>query len=274
MSDLLFDRRCILTIDTLQITGLATKFKVKKDLKGKPNTAEISVSNLSRDYQDTIAQAKVVTVQLEAGYKDNTSVIFLGDLRSGYTKREGLDNVTTVSSGDGEKAHRTARVSVSHKRGATNADILRSLAGALGVGEGNLSSAISALTASGVGDLFTLGTVLSGSASTEMTRVCRSVGLTWSIQNGALQLLQISKATADSAILLDSTNGLIDSPSIDSKGVMKCKCLIQPDIFPGRLLVLVGKYLQGQFRIESTEHTGDTSTGAADWYVEITGKRY
>lgn len=271
--DLLFDRRAILTIDTLQITDLDFTFTVKKDLKGKPNTADIKVWNLSEPHRNALEQMAAATVQLEAGYAGGTSVIFLGDLMtSSPSQYEGADIVSVVSSADGGKKHRSARIHVAHRKGATTRTILQSLVTALGVMPGNSAKSIAAIQASGVGDLFTLGTVLSGSAAQEMTRICRAVGWTWSIQNGALQMLQIGASLAGTAISVNQSTGMIGSPSIDKDGFLTCKSLIVPDVFPGRLMVLTSQRISGQFKIVETTHTGDRK--GQSWYVEIKAKRY
>lgn len=271
--NLLFGRKAILTIDTLQIDSLDISFTIKKDLKAKPNTADIKVYNLSEDHRNTIEALGAASVQLEVGYNSGTSVVFLGDLRtSSPSEYSGPDVISSISSGDGVKAHRNARVKVTYAKGSTTADVLRSLIAALGVAPGNSASAISQIQASGFGDQFTLGTVLSGSASREMSRVCRAVGFSWSIQNGALQLLPIRKALAGTAVSFTQGTGLIGSPSVDKDGVVALKTLIVPDVFPGRLMVLTSKRVSGQFIIQETTHTGERK--GQNWYVDIKAKRY
>lgn len=279
----LFARKAIITIDTLQIQGatggdaqgaggLDVKFAVKRNLKAQPNTCDLTIYNLNPDHRSQIEQKKTAKVQVEAGYQDGTSVLFVGDLRTALSVWEGPDCITSLSSGDGEKAIQTARVKVSVKKNTNTGDILKALAAALGVGQGNLNSAVAKLQAAGVGSIFSMGTVLSGSASREMTNVCRSSGLTWSIQNGALQLLPLKTALDGVAINLTPQTGLIGSPTVDNKGVLSCKMLLMPDVFPGRKLVIKSDRLQGQYRIEEVNSSGNTSS--TDWYHDIKGKRY
>lgn len=268
----LYGRKAILTIDTLQVTASDIEFSVTKTLKPSPNKADIKVLNLSPDHIAVIESSPTATVQLEVGYVSGTSVIFLGDLQTSLTVRNGNDSVTTLASADGGKKHRTARVQVSHKRGTPTATVLQSLVTALGVAPGNSAAAIGAIASAGFGDMFTLGTVLSGSAANEFTRILRAVGYSWSIQRGALQLLPVKQALAGTAIVLTPQSGLIGSPSVDKDGVMSCDCQIIPDIEPGRLVVVKSAHMQGQFRIEETAHAGATKGG--NWQIGIKGKRY
>jgi len=279
----LYARKAIVTIQTLQIQGanggdstgaggLDLKFSVKRNLKPQPNTCDLTVFNLNAAHRSQIEQLKTAKVQVEAGYENGTSVIFNGDLRTSLSVWDGPTVSTALSSGDGEKAIRTARISVSVKKGSKTADVLRAIAAALGVGQGNLNAAVSKLTSAGFANLFTVGTVLTGSASREMTNVCRSSGLTWSIQNGALQLLPLRQFLDGTAIMLTPKTGMVGSPTVDNDGLMSVKMLMMPDVIPGRKIVIQSDRLQGQYRIEEVTTTGDTA--GTDWYHDVKGKRY
>jgi hypothetical protein len=211
------------------------------------------------------------TIQIDAGYVGGqSSTIFMGDVRTHNTVREGANLVTDMGAGDGEKAIQHARIVQSFHKGSTLPQILTALVTALGVDPGNTGQAIAKLTP--FGSMFTMGTVLSGSASREMTRVLSSVGYNWSVQNGKLQILAIKDIVAGVALSLTPFTGLLDSPTIDKDGYLNCKCLMIPDVFPGRLCVLTSESLQGQYRIEETTHAGDTH--GQDWTIEIKAKPY
>lgn len=268
----LFRRQVKVTVDTLQITDLAMQFSVKRTLKPSPNTCDLKIFNLNPDHRSQIEQKKTATVQIEAGYASGTSVIFLGDLRTSLSVWQGPDCVTSLSCGDGEKAVQTSRVNKSFKKQTKTADILKAIAQALGVGQGNLNDAVAKLSASGIGDIFSQGTVLTGSAAREMTNICRSAGLSWSIQNGKLQILGARQSLAGTAIQVTETSGLIGSPTVDNKGIVSVRSLMLPDVFPGRLMVLQSDRIKGQYRIEECEWAGDTH--GTDWYLDMKGKRY
>jgi hypothetical protein len=180
--------------------------------------------------------------------------------------------MTVLSSGDAEEAHQKARIVASVKRDAKAAEVLELVAKSLGVRDGNLSDAVAKIRSSGVADRYAEGAVFAGQSSRELTEVCRSLGLTWSVQDGALQFLELGQALSGSAILLSPSTGLVGSPTLDGKGVLSAKSLIIPDLFPGRLIVVESEGVRGGFRVERTIHTGDTA--GVDWYVEIEAKRY
>lgn len=282
----LFRRRCRVVVDTIEVVSLSTlegdavdpatqltvRFSVTKSLTPEPDKAEVSIFNLNRDHRSQLSELGEVPVSIEAGYEQATSVIFLGKLRTGRPVREGADVIVHLSSSDGGPEFQRSRIGKSYKKGTPTDVVLKDIVAALGVPDGNIKAAVAAINANALGQMFASGTCLHGRASDEMTRVCRSVGLTWSTKDGKLQFLKLREALATEAVLLSPETGLVDAPSVDAKGVLKCKMLIAPDVVPGRLLVLRSEFLEGQFRIEKTVHTGDTY--GTDWYIDIEGRRY
>jgi hypothetical protein len=276
----LFRRRCRVVVGTIEVVplesdpskALTVGFKVDKSLDQTPNKAELRIFNLHPTHRAQVAEQSTVPVQIDAGYEEGASTIFLGRLSSSKSIPDGAGNwITTLSSADGAVEAKTNRVSVSVAKGAATDVVLRAVVSALGVAEGNVSDAIAKIKANALGQLFASGTVLHGRAAVEMTRICRSVGLRWSVQDGKLQFLSLRQALAGKAVLLSSSTGLVETPTVDPKGVLKARMLMAPDVFPGRLLVLQSKVHGGQWRIEKTSHTGDTK--AADWFIDIEAKR-
>lgn len=282
----LWNRAVRVVVDNILIESgsLRVGFSVSKNLKSEPNKANIKLFNLSPSHRQQLeAKLDGVAVTIEAGYHPNpdaapeTSRIFLGTLRTSTSVREGADIVTGLESSDGQKQVSTSRISKSFARGTTTDAVFRDLAKGIGVGEGNLEKALGAIKSkfSGAGNVFPGGTVLYGSAAKEMSRICTSLDLEWSIQDGKLQIFERGKALEAKAIVLSKDSGMIDSPTVDNKGVLTIKTLMIPDVFPGRALVLKGERLEGQYRIEETTHAGDSSqTEAGEFSITIKAKRY
>ncbi len=278
----LFKRAYRLVVGSIEVktskdaTPLDIKFSVKKTLKPAPNKATIQIWNLSQDHRNELSELAAVPVSLEAGYFDGPSAssqIFLGNLRTAFSARVGPDIITTVSSGDKSEALRAAAVHKSYAKGAADiGTIFRLLASSLGVSEGNLSTAAAAISASPLKSICSRGFVLSGSAPREMTHLCRSVGYTWCVNDGALQLQPLQKALSGEAVVVSAETGMIGSPSVDSKGLLSVETLMIPDVFPGRALKLEAEYFQGGYRVEETDHSGDSF--GADWGIKIKAKKY
>ncbi len=278
----LYDRRAVVTVDTLEIPcgtgGLDVTFDVTKDLTGKPNTADLRVYNLSADHRAellTRAAKKTkdgkplgVRVRIDAGYKAlGISRIFEGDLRWLTHTREGVDWVTHLETGDGEYWISRAKIYKSWAPGTPVATVLKDVAQAIGAGDGNLLRALQGSALLGAGSTFVGGTATSGPAMKELTRLTKSAGLEWSIQDGALQVLGAGKGLDRDAILLDEAHGMVGSPSVDHKGLVSVKALLIPDLFPGRKVKLNAASLKGFYRIEKVKFSG--STFGQDWYADL-----
>lgn len=290
----LFDRVSRLTVSTMDLTDFRYKFHIEKTIKPEPNHTRIEVYNLSVEHRQMLEQLApgkkvkgkrsrktspnlhgVIPVQLEAGYKDDgPQIVFLGDLVTVDSERDGPDWITTITSGDGARAYRTARIDQSFKAGTPVATAVRSIAKALGLGDGNLNDVVGGLALNGNASVFKAGMVMSGSAARVMTNICRSVGIDWSCQDGALTLVNKEQALAGKAIKLTQNTGMIGSPNVDGDGILKVKTLMIPNMRIGRLIVLDSLLIDGNFRVEKIVTDGDTHDAKSDWGHEIEAKRY
>ena len=289
----LFDRRYDLTVGTLNLPGFRCHFRIEKTLKPEPNKGLVEVYNLSSDHRGALSQLapgkrvgkkparKVVShaalgsipVRLEAGYKDpGPELIFLGNLRTVDSERQGADWITTIASGDGERAFRTARINQTFGPRTPPDVALRALVRSLGIGDGNLAQVVHDLKFSGTATLLARGLVLSGPTSRMMTDFCRSANLEWSVQDGGLQFVDLNTALSQKAVVLSSGTGMIESPTVDGAGVLKVRTLMIPGLKCGALVVCQGLNVQGNYRVEKITYEGDTH--GHDWGCEIEAKRY
>ncbi len=272
------------------LDGLRIAFAINRDEKRTPNNAEIRIWGLSRAVREALGAAKAVSVSLEAGYIGDVGQIFLGDLRSARTHREGPDLITTISGGDGETLIRTARISQTFPAGTSVGTVLKGLAKALGVSPGNVNAAASQLAGK-------LGKAraLNGLVYDELESFCRTQGLRWSVQDSALQVrAEGSPVLPSVGPLLRNDSGLIGEPEVEknatlsrlkagakeakagAKGaigtVVSGSCLLRPDLLPGTAFRVESSTFQGDLLCVETNHHGDTH--AADWTCDFVGKPY
>lgn len=289
----LFDRRCRLTIATptdeagnfsktkVQVIeidggradggaiGMRVKFQIKKTRKKEPNTSEITVTNLSQTRRSSLQQ-KGVLVTLEAGYKDTgLHRYFSGDVRTVDHVRSDADWDTVMKLGDGERAWQYARVNVSHAPGTRSSDVLKSLASAMGLDPGNVDAQLS-----GINSTLDQGFCACGSASKALDLFVKSLRKEWSVQDGALQILDPYAALDLPIPEISPDSGLIGSPEMGSPPkkkkpqLLKFKSLLIPTK-PGAKVKLKSKRYDGYVTVQAVTFTGDTSGG--DWYTEIAG---
>lgn len=269
-------RAFTLTVGTVELSNLDCKFKVKKSLKPEPNTCNVEVYNLAATTRAKLESSKSNILRLEAGYNTDVSLLYLGNIRAVYTTTDGPTKVTHLETGDSEKEIQASRINVPVGP-KTPADVaLRAIAKTLGVKAGNIEAAIAKLKTKAGLALFPSATILSGSTARYLQDFCNSAGLEWSIQDGALQILDKGKALETSkAILLSAATGLTGSPTVDFKdkklGAM-AKCLMIPELGCGRKVVFDTEGVKGGYRIHTIEYDGDFAGN--DWYATIFCEKY
>lgn len=250
---------------------LKLAFKVVRSLKKEPNAAEISVYNLTKANRVAFQEEDIET-ELEAGYIDNVSQIFKGKLDFAENKLAGRDWVTTLQTSDSGKSFRSARINTSIKGPANIGDVLQAAGSALGINVGNLAEKVREGSIRGALSEFTNGIVLSGKAEQVFDKVVKSMGYSWSIQDGQLQILAPTEVVREDAVLLRPGTGMIGTPEPGEKGFVKARSLLQPDLVPGRKFKIesVNDDVNGFFRAEKCTFVGDT--WGNDWYVDVEGK--
>lgn len=269
----LFHRRVVVRVGALDLRDLDVAFEIERTLKPEPNTCSLKLYNLNGDHRSQVESLATVPVIVEAGYRDaGTTVLFHGDLRNVQTTREGPDLITSLESGDGEQGRRQSRVNRSFSSNTSVEAVLRELARAMQVGIGNAIEAIRAVALETGPALFRERVVLSGGVAAELEQLLRSCGLEYSIQGGALQVLRRGQPLVGAAVLLSPSTGLIDSPvkELDDRRrpIVTARCLIVPDLYPGRLVRIESERINGQFRVEAASYKGDTA--GPDWSIDLT----
>jgi hypothetical protein len=260
-------RSCTVVVDTLQIEGLRVQFKIEKSTKKEPNTCDLSITNLSENSRSAMKK-RDARVIVRAGYIGRTNQVFSGDARTIDHTQLGPDWVTRVQCGDGERAYTTARTSESFGPGTPVATVLRSLVSALGLPKGSSLARVAEIPGQ-----FTQGYTASGPVRNELDQLLKARGYEWSVQDGELRITKADTPVVGTAILLNTSTGLIGSPSHAApakKGkpsILKAKCLLNGSILPGCKVRIQAAGISGDFLVHKLTHTGDTA--GSDWYTEL-----
>lgn len=275
--NLLFGRNYKIVVDTIEIKkpkvgpGLTVMFNAVKTLKKEPNTLDLTILNLNSAHRAQLAASETPWVTIEAGYNGFISMIFKGQVRTTHSFKEGAEWVTELSTGDGEKALKGARINKSYAKGTSIETVINDLVDQLGLGTGNAKKKSRLAKWAEGGKKILNSLVVSGSAKTELDGIMKSAGLEWSVQDGELQFLETGKPLEGLAHELSAETGLIGSPTIGSDGLAQMQSLLNGTIIPGGLIELKSRELpKGFYRNERSEYVGNTS--GDEWYVNIEGK--
>lgn len=259
-----FGRVARLIVDD-KIVGADISFEIEKTLDSTANKATIRAFNLSPTTRSYIEE-KERKATVEAGYKDLSGVIFArGNITRVSTERNGPDLVTILECADGHKALGLATVDISLE-GATDAQVLERAIGALekqDLGRGFVTRVIARK--------YDQGYCYSGPASQLLDEICRKRGLTWSIQDGLIQVIEKGKSTPGIKVILSEESGLVGFPT-KSKDVLTAKSLLNPKLAPGRQIQLKSRQLKlsGTYVVTRVKHSGDLREG--EFISEIEGK--
>jgi len=234
-NDYLFGRRASLMLtsadNVLDLSELRFRFRVESDDEESPNNAMIRVYNLN-PATVTNVRKEFDQVILQAGYGDNFGVIFKGNIRQFRIGREGTtDTYLDLLCADGDEAYNFAMMHDTLGRGSSNEQRVRAAIaamGAYGVTPGDLQIP-------STGGILPRGKVLFGLARASIRMTAQSIGATWSIQDGKVQVTPLTGYLPGEAVVLNGQTGLVGRPEQTQNGI-QAKCLINPRIQVGGLV--------------------------------------
>lgn len=269
----LISRFCSLLVGGTRIDGLRVTFSIEKKDAREANKAVITVTNLSTATRAKFDE-KSLPVVVEAGYVDRRGAVFIGTAYRTTHTRSGADVVTTIEAADGGREISTAVGAWSYAAGVSSSQVIRDVADGISLPLSTGSSITPNKPTFGKGWAFV------GSAADALSAATKAVGLTWSVQDGQIQIL----ADADdgtAVTVLSATTGMIGSPErletkADGKDVARVKvsCLLQPQIRPARRIKIESinaPGLSGVYVVKEMKLTGDTHGN--DWTMAIEAQK-
>jgi hypothetical protein len=271
---------------TIESDSLRCSFEIERDEKPWPNSATTRIWNLNPGHRAELASMQGVPCTLEAGYRGKRSQLFDGMLREATNEHDSTDWITTISGGDGEldkDGEPIASKSIS-KTWAQNTpciQIVKDFAAELNVDPGNaaIAGAAAKLT---TGVALPFAFTVDGPILDELTYFMRSVGLTWSIQDGVFQV-RVADAPANMGPLISPSTGLVGHVTKSTRKIERENqttkekelttwqmahgtCLLLPELKPGTGFALQSESATGVYLCTKVRHVGDTH--GREWYTE------
>jgi hypothetical protein len=285
-SDRLYLRKCSLIVgggtEGLELGDLRVTFKTHKADFETPNHADIRVYNLSDETRRRMGK-EFTKVILQAGYEGNFGLIFGGTIRQVRSGREnGVNTFADILASDGDRAYNYAVVNATLAAGATQGDVVKAAVGSMqehGATQGHIPDL--------GGQALPRGVAMYGMARDYMRDAAASTDTSWSIQDGAVQMVPKRGHLPGNAVSLTAESGLIGQPEQTNEGIM-VRCLINPRLRVGGRIKLdnrsirriktdlkIGAFMKapridrdGLYRILAIEFSGDTR--GQDWYADLT----
>ena len=254
--------------EQITIENLRIKFKIERSLSKHPDVCDINVYNLS-DRSRIDVESKPLRVQLDAGYRELPRLMFVGDLRFAMTELANETWDTLLQCGDGDRAHFGAKLSKSYGAGTPIKQVLKDVAGTMG-----LVLPKNVLQDPALDAQFSAGKHAHGRSRDLLASLLSPYGYTYTRQGGQIVVLRENETSPGEAIPISEKQGMIGTPEFGSPPKsgkpphIKVKLALYPELCPGQTIDLNSRFKKGLFRIEKARHEGDTMSKDG-WVTEI-----
>lgn len=233
-------------------------FRVVRNTFATANTAKITILNLSEDtrrkvYKDRYKFDIYKGIELRAGYGDKKELlplIFKGNIKQAYSKKNKVDYITEIEAYDGGFAFQNGRTVRSFAEGTSDKQILKTL--------------IEDLPAVEVGKIGTFtGSLPRGNAMQGVTTdLIKNVAAgNFFIDNEKAYCLQEEECFRGNIGEINSGNGLLGSPQREET-LLTFNMLFEPRLQVGQYVHLTSeteKLFNGSYKVIGLEHSGTIS---------------
>lgn len=283
-NQILFKRNVRLSISdnftnkTKSWSDLLVKFRITYTLEADSNKATIEIYNLSRKSRDLLdslfdenKNVRAVVI-LEVGYGPirafenfGLDTLFIGDIETAKSKKDGPDWITEITAGDSDKDLKLpfSRTYIKKDPSFTSPNyrqIIKDVFKSIGfiVDQTSLS--------------FIKTTPIPRSISIEGTvkdvtnTILEGFNLEWAIYKRKVQILEKGKTNNSEVIQLRKDTGLLDEPIKTDKG-LNIKALIRPNFIPGTQIRIRSDKFDGFYKIERVTFDGDSR--GPNWFADM-----
>lgn len=233
---------------------LTVEFNIKRDTFASSNTATFNIYNLSPSHRESdyffqdrfnISQLKIVT--FKAGYNGALITIFKGYILESYSKRNGVDVITSMQCMDLGTANQ--HINTTFDAGTSFKDAISNVIQNSGLQLGN------------IGDLngqFQTPTSFEGTPLDVLNQI--SGGHSF-IDNGVVNVLQNNEAISGNVTEIRAENGLISTPERRG-GQVEVTSIFNPNFIVGQWINIksdIASKFTGTYKICGIAHHGTIS---------------
>lgn len=191
----------------------------------EPNTGECIIYNLSESTRNKIAATG--KIEVFAGYDGIYKLISVGDIVTVNNRKPGTDWQTQISWGDGIRQYLDVNFRRSYKEGVGLKDIFNDVFKSIGLAVDSITDELEDITNGGLS--------LTGKAKDILNKLTKDFGLTWSIQDEEVRVVQAGQPIDEFVIIISPETGLLEFPQVSEKGIDFISQL-NPDLRPNKLV--------------------------------------
>jgi hypothetical protein len=255
-------------------SGLHVAFNFKKTSTPEVNPGTLKIYNLSPETRRAIHELETVCV-VRVGYDEALGPveIFSGYVVSASSPREGANLVTTLELRDGYQELMAARFNKSYAKNVSLRTIVKDVVASL-----KLPVAVQSRLEAVADKKLGRGWSFNGASRQALDELSRYAGVTWSVQSGQVKILRAGEVDRQLSMVLSPTTGLLGRPTRLSEetkdGDVKKRVLgwrlttlLSPTIEPGNAVQVDCDEVQGVFKVDAIEHSGELM--GRDWTSTI-----
>jgi hypothetical protein len=244
------------------------EFDITRNTLTSANVCSIRIYNLNAANRNQIRFNVMDTgifqsVILQAGYGQNLSTVFTGNITQAWSVREGTNFITTLECFDGGYAFNNGQISTQFPAGTSEKIVLQTVASALPFV--SLGSIGNYPDQNGVSTLGTLprGNAVSGSTVQVLTQLTGTNG--FFIDGGKVNCLGDNECTPGGTPLIDDSSGLLATP-VRELTKMTFDMIFEPGLVAGQLVNLQSAEgtskkanFNGVYKVTGVKHRGTIS---------------
>jgi hypothetical protein len=249
------------------------EFEVIRNLLGSSNKATFRIYNLSPITRDKIRKdswslSVIRPIAFKAGYNQKLSNVFVGNISTAFSYREGVDYITQIECFGGSAALTNSFVSKQFRRGATLKTVMRSMLDEL-KSKGIQPGAVGDYT-----EELSRGNSFVGNTAQVVQEIS---GGGMFIDNGKAHILKDDEVLKGELRTITSELGVLETPILEYTGV-NLKIIFEPRFIIGQKVALDLKTFQnfnsrvinprtkqvyGEYKITQIQHSGIISEAVA-----------
>lgn len=211
--------------NTITFDSLRVSFELTKSILSFPNLFKIDIYNPNEDTLSAL-QKKYTKLTFNAGYRGNIRLLFKGEIRNVFQKKQSADRVVTVYAGDGQRDWQNSFFNKTFTENVSTKAVIEEVMSTF--------KELSIGVLKGLPDVADKlrGQSLSGSSKDILDNFANEYGFDWSIQDGEIITTPIeSPITTTEAVLVNASTGMVGSPTITEVGA-DVTTLLNPSLLP------------------------------------------
>lgn len=222
----------------IDLSDLRFTFEVRSADVQSPNYAHIRVYNLSQPTMKKV-RGEFDRVILQAGYEGSSyGVIFDGTIKQFRVGKENPTDVfLDIMAAEADIGYNFGVMCKTFASGSTMKDYMEEASTSMGVKLAQYPNIANPALAR--------GRVGFGMARGRARCAADTIGATWSIQNGGVQVIELTRYLPGQAVEINSLTGMIGIPEQTDEGV-RVRCLLNPKLRIGGLVKLTNSDITQQ----------------------------